>query len=211
MSLNSSYKSWHKPNKTGTKSEGGNCSTHQGYFRNLKNPQKYIGDINQIIYRSSWEYSFCKWCDASPSVIRWSSEPLSISYANRVAKLDECKRLGLDPNNPKNWAIKKYNIDFWIEISKGENLLEKWFIEIKPKDKLKKPIPPKQNAPLKEQRRFNMLAKEYLINESKWAAMNDWAKKNNSKFYVFHEDIMTKLGILGGRFDYENEKNKYQK
>jgi len=211
MSFNSSYKRWHKPNVTGTRNEGGNSLTHQGYFRNLKNPQKYIGDLNLIIYRSSWEFSFIKWCDISPSIIRWSSEPIKVQYADRVSKLDECKKLGLDPNNPRNWTTKNYNVDFWIEICKGNGIVEKWFIEVKPQDKLKKPIPPIKNSSLKEQRKFNKLAKEYLINEAKWQAMNEFATKNNAKFYVFTENIMIKLGILGGRFDYDNEKNKYQK
>lgn len=211
MGINSSYKLWHKPNMSGTKAEGGKSVTHQGYYRNLKNPEKYIGDKSLIIYRSSWEFSFCKWCDASPSIIRWSSEPIKVPYYNRVDKLDECKKYGLDPNNPKNWVVKNYNVDFWCEIKKSDDSIEKWFIEIKPKDKLRKPVPPKQGCSLKEQKRFNNLAKEYLINEAKWAAMDEFAKKNNAKFFVFTEDIMTRLGILGGKFSYDNETNKYQK
>jgi len=210
MAYNESYKRWHKPNQV-MKADGGSALTKQGYFRNLKNPGKYVGDIGLIIYRSSLEFSFCKWCDVSPSVLRWSSEPIKVPYANRISKLEECKKLGLDPNNPKNWVIKNYNVDFWIQISKGDGIVEKWFIEIKPKDKLKKPVPPKQNAPLKEQRRFNNLAKEYLVNEAKFQAMNDFAKKNGAKFFIFTDEIMIKLGILGGRFDYDNETNKYQK
>ena len=67
------------------------------------------------------------------------------------------------------------------------------FIEIKPSGKLKKPIPPNANAPLKEIRKFNDDAKEYLINEAKWAAMNAWAEKSNAKFYVFTEHTLEKL------------------
>jgi hypothetical protein len=208
---NNSYKRWHKPNTTGTKSEGGTSITHQGYYKNLANPDKYIGDVNLIIYRSSWEFSFIKWCDALPSILRWSSEPIKIPYLNKIAKLEECKKFGLNPNNPKNWVVSNYHIDFWVEINKGGERPEKWFIEIKPKDKLKKPTLLKENASIKEQKRFNTLAKEYLINEAKWQAMADYAKKNNSKFYVFHEDIMIKLGILGGRFSYDKEKYKTQK
>lgn len=210
MSLNSSYKRWHRPNTTGTKSEGGTCQTHQGYYR-IKNRNKYIGDPNLIIYRSSWEFAFIKWCDASPSILRWSSEPIKIPYYDRVSRLEECKKHGLDPNNPRNWVIKNYNVDFWLEIDKGFDKPEKWFVEVKPKHKLRKPIPPKQKCTLKEEKRFNMIAKEFLINEAKWIAAKKWAENNNSKFYIFTEDIMIKLGILGGRFDYNRERNKYQK
>lgn len=204
MTFNQSYKKWHRPNIS-EKSK-----TKQGYYR-VKNVEKYIGDINLIIYRSSWEMALCKWCDVSPSVLRWSSEPIKIPYADRVSKLEECKKLGLDPNNPRNWVTKNYHIDFWIEINKGGDKPEKWFIEVKPKYKLKKPQLVLKTASLKEQRKFNNAAKEYLINEAKFAAINDWAKKNDAKFYIFTEDVMYKLGILGGKFDYDREQNKYQK
>lgn len=204
MSFNSSYKRWHKPN-TSEKAK-----TKQGYYR-VKNRDKYIGDPNLVVYRSSWEFAFCKWSDASPSILRWSSEPIKIPYYDRVTKLEECKKMGLDPNNPKNWIIKNYNTDFWIKIDKGGDKPEKWFIEVKPKHKLKKPIPPRPNSTLKEQKRFNILAKEYVINEAKFAALNEWAKNHGAKFYIFTEDIMYRLGILGGRFEYNKESNKHQK
>lgn len=194
MSYNSSYKKWHKPN-TSEKSR-----TYQGYYK-VHNPQKYVGDPSLVVYRSSWEYSFCKFCDYSESVQRWSSEPLKIPYYDRVSKLAECRKIGLDPNNPKNWIKKNYNTDFWVEIKKPDDTIEKWFIEIKPKNELKKPVPPPKTAPLKEHKRFNQRAKTFLINEAKYAAMNEFAKRNNCKFYVFTEDELSRFGIIGGRFD----------
>jgi len=186
MAYNSSYKMWHKPDMSDR------AKTKQGYYQ-VQNPKKYIGENGLVIYRSSWEHSFCRWCDFSPSIIRWSSEPIRIPYYDRVSKLEECKKQGLDPNNPKNWTVKYYNTDFWIEVDKGDNVTQKMFIEIKPSYKLKKPIPPNINASLKEKRKFNNLAKEYLINEAKYAAMNAWAEKSNAKFYVFTEDTLQKL------------------
>ncbi len=200
MAYNQSYKKWHKPNMSET------ARTKQGYYK-PKNTDKYIGDPNLIVYRSSWEYSFCKWCDFSPSIRRWSSEPVKIPYYDRISKLDECKKLGLDPNNPKNWVVKNYNTDFWVEIDKGGGNIEKWFIEVKPKHKLKKPMPPKQNASLKEIKAFNRSAKEYIINEAKFAAINEWAKNKGCKFFIFTEDQLIKFGIIGGRFELP-QKNK---
>jgi hypothetical protein len=191
MAFNSSYKAWHRPNQI-MKSEGGTARTHQGYYK-VQHPEKYVGDPALIIYRSGWEHSFCRWCDFSPSIIKWSSEPTKIPFYDRVSNLDECRKSGLDPNNPKNWVIKNYNVDFWIELDKGEGISERIFVEIKPSNKLKKPIPPKENSSLKEQRKFNSDAKEYLINEAKWAAMNAWAQKNGAKFYVMTEDVLSKL------------------
>ena len=44
-------------------------SVKQGYFR-PQQPDRYMGDPSQIIYRSSWEYKFLKWLDSSPSVLK---------------------------------------------------------------------------------------------------------------------------------------------
>jgi hypothetical protein len=196
--LNRNYKLWNKP-KQNHYTENGNLKkgeTYQGYLHKvykLKFPEKYMGDPNLIIYRSGWELSFCKWCDASPSIIHWSSEPIHIPYYDRVSKLEECKKYGLNPNDPKNWIIRNYHTDFWIEIDKGDGVVEKIFLDIKPSDKLNKPIPPSSDAPLKEQRRFNLDAREYLINEAKFVAMEAYAKKNNAKFYVFTEKTLRQL------------------
>ena len=195
MAFNSAYKRWHKPNMSE------NAKTRQGYYK-VQNVNKYIGDPNLVIYRSSWEYSFCRWCDYSPSIIRWGSEPMHIPYYDRVSKLEECKKYGLDPNDPKNWVIKNYHTDFWIEIDKGNEKSERIFIDIKPAIKLKKPIPPNYNASLKEQKKFVIDSKEYLINEAKFAAMSAYAEKNNMKFFIFTEETLRKMGILGGKFDY---------
>ena len=43
-----------------------------------KNPIKYKGDPTNIIYRSSWELKFMKWCDLREDVIEWQSEEFSI-------------------------------------------------------------------------------------------------------------------------------------
>jgi hypothetical protein len=200
--LNSGYKKWHKPVKN-IYNEDGNLKrgqTHQGYYQ-LKNRSKYIGDPRLIIYRSSWEFSFCKWCDHSPSILKWSSEPTKVPYYDKITKLEECKKYGLNPNNPQNWLRKNYNLDFWVTIKKPDETIEKWFIEVKPKSKLLRPSPPSKNAPLREQKRFNRMAKEFLINEEKFKAAKEFAERNGAKFYIFTEDQLTKFGIIGGRFD----------
>lgn len=196
---NDAYKRWHRPDMS-EKSK-----TKQGYYK-VKNLEKYIGgDPDLVIYRSSWEFAFCRYCDLSPSVLRWSSEPIQIPYYDRVSKLEECHKLGLDPNDPRNWEIKNYNTDFWFEVDRGNGDIEKIFVEIKPSYKLKKPIPPDRDAPLGVHRKFNTAAKEYLINEAKFAAAKEWAERNGAKFYVFTEQTLER--ILG-RFWHESNDNK---
>jgi hypothetical protein len=196
MAHNEQYKIWHKPSKDP------NAKTKQGYYQ-ITNPSKYMGNPNLIIYRSSWEFSFCKWCDFSPSIVKWSSEPVRIPYYDRVSKLAKCKELHLDPNNPHNWVTKFYNTDFWIQVKKADGTIEKWFIEIKPQHKLGKPKQPEKNAPIREITKYNNAVKEYLINEAKFAAIREWANKNGAYFWVFTEVELQRFGIIGGRFDYK--------
>ena len=56
----------------------------QGIFK-PRNPDKYIGNVNNICYRSGWERRCFKWLDESPKIIRWNSEEVVVKY---VSKLD---------------------------------------------------------------------------------------------------------------------------
>ena len=68
-----------------------------------KNPQKYSGDSNNIIMRSSWETKFAMWCDMNPSIIRWSSEETIIPYI--------C---------PTDNKMHRYFIDFKIRVQQKD-------------------------------------------------------------------------------------------
>ena len=52
-----------------------------------KYPQKYQGNHNNIICRSSWERKFCRYCDLNNNIIAWASEEISIPYMSPVDKL----------------------------------------------------------------------------------------------------------------------------
>ena len=65
------------------------------------NPEKYIGDINNIIYRSSWERKFCQYCDIKKEILKWSSEPASVKYWSPIDKKEH-----------------EYHIDFYIKVQK---------------------------------------------------------------------------------------------
>jgi hypothetical protein len=52
---------------------------HQGRF-NPRNPEKYKGDVRNIIYRSSWELKFLQWCDRNDSILEYGSEEFFIPY-----------------------------------------------------------------------------------------------------------------------------------
>ena len=78
-----------------------------------KNPEKYSGNVKQIIYRSSWERLFMVYCDKKESILKWSSEEIKIPYIH----------------DKKN---RTYYPDFWVDmIDKNGNRVEK-LVEIKP-------------------------------------------------------------------------------
>ena len=52
---------------------------YKGIFK-PNNPQKYKGNVKNIVYRSSWEKRFMNYCDRTREIIEWGSEELSIFY-----------------------------------------------------------------------------------------------------------------------------------
>jgi hypothetical protein len=137
-----------------------------------KNPVKYIGDIAKIIYRSSWERRFCVFCDSSQKIIKWSSEPFAIQY---VSPIDN--------------KVHEYFVDFYIKIEQQNGVIEEYLVEIKPKARLSKPVPPKKNTH-KMLLQYNEEVKTYIVNTSKFAAAKSFAAKRGCKFLVVTEDFL---------------------
>lgn len=189
--LNENYKKHHKPILNPEKQK-----TKQGYFH-PKHPEKYLGNPSLIIYRSGWEAGFCRFCDDSPTIKRWSSEPISIPYKNPIANLAECKKYNLDVNNPVNWPVHNYNIDFWCEVEKPDGTLEKIMIEIKPYAQTQPPqSPPPQKATLAQHKQYIRAAQTYLVNREKWRAAKKYCEDRGCSFQIWTERTLQKLGIL---------------
>ena len=130
-----------------------NSKYEEGYYK-VVNPEKYIGDLNKVIYRSSYELTFYRnHLDLCDDVKYWSVEPpqLQISYYNPVKK---------------RWA--RYFPDaFCLKTINGEDV--KCIIEIKPKSKLNKPKMPKDND-LKKMQSYQKKLMEYRQIEAKKTA-----------------------------------------
>jgi len=139
-----------------------------------RNPEKYIGDIHNIIYRSSWEYRFCTYCDTNESILKWSSEPVSIDYYNPLDKKDH-----------------KYNVDFYIKALKENGEEQDWIIEIKPEKQTKKPIYEGVNT-LSKLKSYNRNMQIWITNQSKFKAAKEWALKRGFKFGVIDENFLFK-------------------
>ena len=87
-----------------------------------KSCKKYFAEAANmpIIYRSSLELMFIKYCEATPSITKWASEPIAIPYYSRLT------------NKTAN-----YYPDYIIESENGSRTI----VEIKPAGQTVKPKP----------------------------------------------------------------------
>jgi hypothetical protein len=136
----------------------------QGTFVPL-NPHKYVGDVNKIIFRSSWEKRFFIWCDTNDSVVKWNSEELVIPYVS-----------------PKDSKAHRYFVDAVVQIRDKNNNLNMYAVEIKPKSQVEMPKPVKRVT-----KRYVEAMETYSVNQAKWAAAKEWCKSNKLEFLVLTE------------------------
>lgn len=144
-------------------------STHKGFFR-PKNPQKYLGDPTNIIYRSSWEKRCMIYFDQNPNVLKWQSEEFFIPY-----------------RSPIDNRLHRYFPDFLIKTKNKNGGTETVLIEVKP---FYQTQPPKQ--PSRKTKKFITEVKTYGINISKWEAAEEYCKDRGWRFQIITEN---ELGI----------------
>jgi hypothetical protein len=137
--------------------------TYKGKFY-PKNPSKYQGDPNNIVYRSSWERMFMGVLDENTNILKWSSEELSIKY--------------FDPTTKK---MRKYYPDFIIIKKKRDGSIVKEMIEIKP---LKQTMPPQQKRKTKN---FILESAVYAKNVAKWEAAKMFCLEHGIHFRIITE------------------------
>lgn len=142
--------------------------TKQGYFIPT-NPHKYVGNVDEIVYRSSWEKRLMVVLDTNTNINKWGSETTFIPYFSQVKK-----------------KMAKYYPDFFIEQTNKEGLSEKVMIEVKPHKETVAPIKPKR-ATAKSQDRY---LKEYLTfrtNTDKWESAKAFCKSHGWRFLIMDE------------------------
>lgn len=162
--------------------------TYKGTY-SPQNPHKYRGDINKIVYRSSWERRFMYWCDTNPDVLQWASEEIVIPY---LCATDKRKH--------------RYFVDFWLEkvVNRETGEKEKWIVEVKPS---KQTQPPKKVGK-KTEKTYLYECQQYLKNQSKWEAAKEWARKNNHRFVLVTENT---AGLLPKKPKYKPYRKKKRK
>lgn len=138
--------------------------THKGKFY-PKNLHKYLGNPNNIIYRSSWEKKFMIYCDTNPSILAWVSEEIVIPY---VSPVDE--------------KIHRYYPDFLVKVKQKDGTTKNILIEVKPANQCAPPKPPKRKS-----KRYLSEVKTWAVNQAKWKAAVDWCQSRKIEFKLITE------------------------
>ena len=130
-----------------------------------KNPQKYVGDYTNIIYRSSWECKVMTYLDKTEDVISWASEELIIPYIS-----------------PVDIKYHRYFPDFLVKVRTKDNKLRTILIEVKPKKQTQEPEKKKR------------VTKQYInevvtwgVNQAKWKAAEEYCLDRNWEFQIWTE------------------------
>jgi hypothetical protein len=143
---------------------------YKGKFK-LKNPKKYKGNVDNIIYRSSWEFSVMMWCDSNPQITEWSSEELIIPYL--------C---------PTDNSWHRYFLDFVIKFASGKV----YWIELKPEKYTKIP---ESRTKKRMSKTYIKEVFQYTKNQAKWKTANIHAEKSGAIFQIWTETTLKSLGI----------------
>ena len=144
-------------------------ATKKGYYR-PKNPKKYKGDYKNIIFRSSWEEKFMKYCDTKQYILEWGSEEYVIPY-----------------RDPTSGKVRRYFPDFYIKVKESNGKIKKYIIEIKPARQTKEPKIQK-----KKTRGYIYEVYTYAKNQAKWEAAKDFCDNRLWEFKILTE---RELGI----------------
>ena len=123
-------------------------------------PKKYKGDYRNIVYRSSWEYKFMRWCDNTSSVVEWGSEEIAIPYIS-----------------PVDGKRHKYYPDFYVKVGN-----KKYMVEVKPTRQTKEPKTQKKIT-----KRYVTEVVTYSVNKAKWKAAEEFCKDYGWEFMLITE------------------------
>ena len=138
---------------------------YQGIFR-PKNPKKYIGDSNNIVYRSSWECRVMNWFDQNDDIVSWASEELIVPY-----------------KSPIDNRFHRYFPDFIVKVKTRDGTMKTLMIEVKPK---KQTIPPEPKKRVTKQ--YVTEVTTYGVNQAKWKAAHEYCLDRGWEFKIMTEE-----------------------
>jgi len=145
-----------------------NSKYRQGIYQ-VQNKEKYRGSF-PILYRSSWECKAMRFFDLNPNILSWGSESVVIPY-----------------QNPLTGRVSRYFVDFNVTMRDKSGELKKYLIEVKP---YAQTIPPVQKN--RKTKSLMRQQAEYVKNQAKWHAAEQWSQKHNQTFVILTEK---QLGI----------------
>lgn len=138
---------------------------YKGQFK-PKNPNKYVGDHKNIIYRSSWECKVMDWLDRNPDVISWASEELIIPYIS-----------------PVDGRWHRYFPDFLIKVKTRDGSTKTILIEVKPKKQTMEPMVQKRKT-----KKYLTEVMTWGVNQAKWKAAKEYCDDRKWEFQLITED-----------------------
>jgi len=145
--------------------------SYKGHFT-PRNPSKYKGNPEGIVYRSLWERAVMVKLDEWEQILEWSSEELSIPYMSPIDK-----------------KVHRYFPDFVVLIKYPDGNTKRVILEVKPK---KYCSPPK--IPKRKTKRYYGECTEYARNFAKWTAAKALADSQGWGFQLLTEDDIFKKG-----------------
>jgi hypothetical protein len=134
----------------------------------MTQPGKYIG-TKIPIYRSSWEWSFMRFCDTNNSVQKWASEAIQIPYR--------------DPLTGKQTV---YVPDFFIQYVDKNQKMHVELIEIKPASQ----------SIIERVGKSKYNQAQFIKNQAKWASAQIWCKQQGIKFRIVNENDLFHQGSV---------------
>lgn len=142
----------------------------QGVYH-LQHPEKYLGNPNNVVYRSSWELRMHRFLDNNTQIIKWSSEEIKIPYLS-----------------PLDGRVHHYYPDYYVEYINRQNEVIQELIEVKPH---KQTAAPKSS---KGKSKKTMLYEQhtFAVNAAKWKYAMAWCEKRNLKFRILTEQSLFK-------------------
>ena len=138
---------------------------YSGTFK-PSNPQKYVGDYKNIIYRSSWEARLMSWLDKNPNIVSWSSEEVVIPYIS-----------------PVDGRWHRYFPDFVVKVRDRNGTLKTMMLEVKPKKQTQEPIIQRRVT-----KRYITEVATWGVNQAKWKAATEFCLDRGWEFKLITED-----------------------
>jgi hypothetical protein len=135
---------------------------------NENHKKKYVGDLNNIVLRSSWERDFFEILIRNPNVLKVSSEEVIIPYYFSVDK-----------------KMHRYYPDFWFELKKENGEIKRYLVEVKPYAQTQKPV--RKSTRRQSEIKYRRELFTYMKNLSKWQSAINFCINKDWKFIFLTE------------------------